>query len=96
MQTTLVIGGVVLVLVLVALWVIVSLAKSKGAAAVWKDTAEADEKRRRDADEIMVENVADEVAWLERQLAESPSSLARARLRIAKEQAGTARRPDSE
>ena len=91
MELTLAIGAVVLILAVVALVTIVSLAKAKGAAGVTKEADKAFQERRRDADEVLSENVADEIAWLERQVADSSrtTSLSRLRLRELQRRTGS-------
>jgi hypothetical protein len=91
MQAYLIAGAVALIIALVVLWVIVRLAKKTGVADGHKKEDEKFHERRRDADEIMSENVADELAWLERQAGDPhlTSTLTRLRLRDLQRQLGS-------
>jgi len=88
MQALLIGGAVVLVLALVALAIIVNLSKKVGESGQRDEQQKREEVRRQDADEVLAEGVADERAWIERQIElvreaanERDLALTRARLR---------------
>jgi len=98
MQALLIGGAVVLVLALVALAVIVKLAVKRGEAKAAEDADDTYHERRRDADEVLTEPVADEAAWIKKQmdLAEkvaAANGTVRARERLRDLQRRTGRGP---